>query len=53
MKYKLESNRILNGSVHIDDGFWNPKLKTFFEVTPEFCTCKNKKRRKAVVIYSI
>ena len=33
MKFALESNRVLNGGVRIDDRFWNPKLKTFFDVT--------------------
>lgn len=33
MKLALESNRLLNGTLRIDDPFWNPKLKTFFEVT--------------------
>ena len=32
MKYRLEKNHAVSG-VRIDDGFWNPKLKTFFEVT--------------------
>lgn len=33
MRCSLEKNRVLNGSVKIDDAFWSPKLKTFFEVT--------------------
>lgn len=33
MKYNIEANRIYRGNVRIDDAFWNPKLKTFFEVT--------------------
>lgn len=33
MKLSLETNRPLDGTVKIDDSFWSPKLKTFFEVT--------------------
>lgn len=33
MKFALETNRPFSGSIRIDDSFWNPKLKTFFEVT--------------------
>lgn len=33
MELSLETNRLLNGTFTIDDPFWNPKLKTFFEVT--------------------
>lgn len=33
MKFPLENNWLLNGSICIKDEFWNPKLKTFFEVT--------------------
>ena len=33
MKHALESNRPLNGPVLIDDPFWNPKLRTFFDIT--------------------
>ena len=33
MKYALEANRILNGSVNINDAFWSPRLRTFFDVT--------------------
>ena len=33
MKYALEANRILNGSVKINDAFWSPRLRTFFDVT--------------------
>lgn len=29
----LEVNRNLNGYIRIDDEFWNPKLRTFFDVT--------------------
>ena len=33
MKFPLENNWLLNGSICIKDEFWNPQLKTFFEVT--------------------
>ena len=29
----IEANRPLNGPVRIDDPFWSPKLRTFFDVT--------------------
>ena len=29
----LEKNHLLNGNVYIDDPFWNPRLKTLFDVT--------------------
>lgn len=33
MRFSLEANRPLNGTVKIDDKFWGPKLDTFFRVT--------------------
>ena len=33
MKHEIEANRALSGGVRIDDAFWNPKLRTFFDVT--------------------
>lgn len=33
MKRTLEVNRILGNTVRINDAFWSPKLKTFFDVT--------------------
>ena len=33
MKRPMEVNVPLNGSVRIDDPFWSPKLRTFFDIT--------------------
>jgi len=33
MKQAIEINRIPIGTVRIDDAFWTPKLRTFFDVT--------------------
>ena len=33
MKLPMEINTPVNGSVQIDDSFWSPKLRTFFDVT--------------------
>ncbi len=33
MKRPMEANTRINGSVRIDDPFWTPKLRTFFDIT--------------------
>lgn len=33
MKHAMAANHYLNGRIRIDDAFWNPKLRTFFDVT--------------------